>query len=568
MYQFFPYITFSIISFVTLTTLAAYGVYKKRNLGANEFVFAMIVSAWWVFCQAFELMALTLPIKLFWANLLYIGAGLSPFAYFLLVLRYTGHDRFITRRNIAIILSIYLIFFSLIFTDQYFGLMRTNISLDTSAVPYVIDKDFGMVFPLYMLYVHSMGMISIALLVVTAIRKESVYRKQALILLVSLCLIAFSNLIHILGLSPSTRFELTPALFGFAGIAISWGIFRHKLLDLTPIARDLLVERIKSGIIVFDINNHVTDINNTALKMFGLEKSQVIGRYCYEIPGLAEYVQLKSDNYQPEEVVYNLDDNQYIYEIAQYHLLDTKDIKVGQLVIVNDITEKKEAEEKNINQERALSIMQERERVSRELHDGLAQVFGYYNTQAQAIGEYLNRAEYESARQHLENLIIVAQDHHGVIREQIADIRGIAAVNKNFSAALKQHVDIFSKKYNIPVKIFFGSDLPQDFPEEIIAVELSKIAQEALTNIQKHAGDCQVSISFQKKQDFIEFRVNDTGRGFNPTDITDSNGYGLNIIRERAALIGATCTIESKPGKGTTILVKMDDKSDFENNNC
>jgi len=293
MYQFFPYIIFSIISFITLVTLAAYGVYKRRVLGANEFVFAMLVSAWWVFCQAFELMALNLPIKLFWANMLYIGAGLSPFAYFLLVLHYTGKERFITRRNIAIVLVIYLIFFVLIFTDHHYGLMRTNISLNTSAIPYVIDKDFGMVFPLYMLFVHSMGITSIALLIVTAIKKESMYRKQALILLVSLSMIAFSNLIHILGLSPSTRFELTPALFGFAGIAVSWGIFQHRLLDITPIARDLLVERIKSGIIVFDINNYVTDINNKALEMFGLDKDQVLGKYCDEVPNLAEYVYKK-----------------------------------------------------------------------------------------------------------------------------------------------------------------------------------------------------------------------------------------------------------------------------------
>jgi len=277
---------------------------------------------------------------------------------------------------------------------------------------------------------------------------------------------------------------------------------------------------------------------------------------------------IKNDDTQLEEVFYDTDDNRFVYEIGQYQLLDIKDIKVGQLVIVNDITEKKKTEEKNIHQQRALSVMQERERVSRELHDGLAQVLGYYNTQAQAIGEYLNQAEYDSARQHLERLILVAQDHHGKIREQIADIRGIPAVNKNFSAALKQHVDIFSKKYNIPVTILFDNKLPQNFPHDEIAIELSKIVQEALSNVQKHAGDCQVSITFQKKQDFVEFRINDTGRGFNPDDIGNNSGYGLDIIHERAASIGASYTIESEPGKGTTIILRMDNKSDPENYNC
>ncbi|MFO7922975.1 MAG: histidine kinase N-terminal 7TM domain-containing protein [Bacteroidales bacterium] len=180
MYQFFPYITLSIISFITLISMAAYGIYKRHNLGANEFVFAMLASAWWVFCQAFELMALTLPVKLFWANMLYIGAGLSPFAFFLLVLRYTGQDRFITRKNITLILLIYITFFFFIFTDHYFGLMRANFSLDTSTIPYVIDKDFGVLFPLYMLFVHSMSIISIALIIITAIRKQSIYSRDCI----------------------------------------------------------------------------------------------------------------------------------------------------------------------------------------------------------------------------------------------------------------------------------------------------------------------------------------------------------------------------------------------------
>jgi len=89
----------------------------------------MLASAWWVFCQAFELMAVTLPVKLFWANLVYLGAGLSAFAYLMLVMRFSGYERLLTKKSISMVLIIYAIFFSLVFTDQYHGLMRTNFSL-------------------------------------------------------------------------------------------------------------------------------------------------------------------------------------------------------------------------------------------------------------------------------------------------------------------------------------------------------------------------------------------------------------------------------------------------------
>lgn len=567
MYQYFPYIAFSIISFITLVVITAYGVSRRNNLGATEFVFAMLASAWWVFCQAFELMALTFPVKLFWANLLYIGAGLSPFAYFLLVLRYTGYERFIAKRNVAIVLAIYAVFFFLIFTDRYFGLMRTNFSLDTSAVPYVIAKDFGMLFPLYMLFVHSMSITSIALLITRAMQKESVYRKQSVILLISLSVIAFANLMHILGLSPSTRYELTPALFGFSAIFISFGIFQHKLLDLNPIARDLLVERINNGIIVIDFNSLVVDINNKALELLGLEKGLTLGKSCHEIAPINEHITDHQVDTSLQEIAYSKDGKLYTYEIAQYKLLDKKENLVGRLVIINDITEKKKAEAENIRQEKALSVMIERERVGRELHDDLAQVFGYYNTQAQAVGEYLKRSEFESARRHLEQLIAVAQAQHGKIRNHITGLRGIASVDVNFSAALKKHIDTFSKQYKIPVEADISHDLPPDFPDEECAVELSKIIQEALNNIQKHAGRCRVSLAFRKKQEFVELRISDTGKGFNPGS-ADIKGYGLEIIRERAASIGASFTIESVPGVGTTIMLNMGEYNNHENSNC
>lgn len=63
-----------------------------------------------VFCQAFELMATTLPVKLFWANIEYTGAGLSAFAYLMLAMRFSGYGKLLTRKNIGIVFIIYAVF--------------------------------------------------------------------------------------------------------------------------------------------------------------------------------------------------------------------------------------------------------------------------------------------------------------------------------------------------------------------------------------------------------------------------------------------------------------------------
>ena len=566
MYQFFPYIILSVISFLTLVTLAVYVLHNRQNLAVKEFILAVLTLAWWVFCQAFELMAMTLPVKLFWANLLYPGAALSSFAYLMVAMRYTGYERFLTKKNITIISSISLVFFVLIFTDQYHGLMRTNLSLDTSSVPYTIDKDYGMLFPLYMLFAYGMNGASMVLILLTAIKKHSVYRKKAQILLVGVSIIPLSNMSYILGLSPVSRFDMTPALFWLSALIVSWGIFQNKLLNIMPIARDLLVERISSGIVVVDNNDTLVDINDATLKMFELQRSEIIGKNIAHSPQLAD--NLPGESNLQKTITYYGAGKRCIYEVRRHPLNDNYGRRAGTLWVIEDITERQNNLEKLVQQEKTLTVMSERERLARSLHDGLGQVFGYYNTQGQAVKEYLLQQKYPAAIKHLEDLIDVSRNHHLIIREQISDIRGVSFVNKSFTLVLKQYSADYSEKHGIPVKVVFDDSIPASFPDDETAVELLRIIQEALNNVQKHAGACTVEVGFKRKVNFVEVSISDSGAGFNPLEISGSNSYGLSIMRERATEIGATMTLDSEKDKGTEIVFKIWDGEQYEDSNC
>jgi len=431
MYQFFPYIIFSFVSIFMLLFLAVYAFLNRHNLVVvNEFIFTALAGAWWTFCQAFELMALTLPVKLFWANLLYIGAGLTALAYLMLSLRHTGYDKLLTKRNITIVLFIYALFIFLFFTDSYHGLMRTNFSLDTSAVPFIIEKDYGMLFPLYMLFTYALNFTTIILLFVMVIKRDSIYRKQAAALLTGVSITAISNLAYILGLSPVNRFEITPALFWFSALIISWGIFGHKLLNVMPIARDMLLERIRSGIIVVDSNNVLADINGAALQMFELQKSEVVGHKVSDIPTLAQNLPT-GESGKPIPITYSSAGEECFYEIKRHPLEDNKSRKAGTLWVIEDITDRQRNLEMIVRQEKTLSVMRERERLGRTLHDGLGQVFGYFNTQGQAVREYMIQGKNDKALQHLSDLIAVSREHHHNVREHIFDIRGVSVAATN-----------------------------------------------------------------------------------------------------------------------------------------
>ncbi len=446
--------------------------------------------------------------------------------------------------------------------------MRTNFSLDTSAIPYTIDKDYGVLFPIYILYTYSMNAASLVLLFITAIKKDSIYRKQAGIFFASLSFIAVSNILYILALSPVKRFDVTPVLFGVSALVVFWGILKHKLLNIMPFARDLLVERMSSGVIVLDKDNRIVDINHAALTMFHLEKTEMIGANISEISVIAE-------NLLPDEMVeqqtmltYHNKDKEYVYEIKTHPFKGKRGKKVGTLYIISDITGQQKNLQKIIQQQKALSVMRERERLGRELHDGLGQMFGYYNTQAQAIKEYMIQGKYQIAMKQLEDLICISRDVHSSIREYILEMRGISPRNRSFSAMLKQYVTIFSEKFGILVTISFDDHLPANFPEDAKAIHLLRIIQEALNNVKKHAGECTVNISFKRKKGFIQMSISDTGIGFDTNKQNGIHQYGLAIMRERAAEIGAAIDIYSKKGAGTEIILKIWDGEKDEDCNC
>ncbi len=557
MYHFFPYIIFSAFSFAMLIFLAVYGIQYWNNEGVKEFIFAMLASAWWVFCQAFELMAVTLPVKIFWANIEYLGMA-SALAYLMLAVRYAGYGRLLTKRNIVPLLLVYCVFWVLFFTDQYHGLMRTNFSLDTSAIPYTIKKDYSTIYPIYVLFVYMINVATFAFLFITIRRDDSLYRKQAKLLFVFLLILLIPNLSYYLKLLPIKRFDLTPAFFGFGALLMSWSIYQHKFLNIMPLARDLLIERMGNGVLVTDKEDMIIDINRSACTMFDLQQKNMIGRHIAEIRIFSDILSTTGEEGQDIFPFYK-NGEEYIYELKTHPINDKEGDKAGCLIILNDVTEQRKNMQKLINQQKTLSIMQERERMGRELHDGLGQVFGYINAQAQTVREFIIQNRNAEGLKRLEELIEVSRNAHGDIREYILEIRGISPRNRSFSAVLKQYAFEFSDKHQITVGIAFDEDLPEGFPMDDQAVILLKIIQEALNNIRKHAGPCQVEIGFKKVDNSVSVNITDSGAGFDPDSAAKIGQYGLSIMRERAAEMGAELKIISQKGSGSRVIIKIPD---------
>lgn len=210
-----------------------------------------------------------------------------------------------------------------------------------------------------------------------------------------------------------------------------------------------------------------------------------------------------------------------------------------------------------MEQQRALAALQERERVARELHDGLGQVLGYVKMQAQAARARRAQDQTKVADDDLARLVAVAQGAHADVREYILGARSGTSAEPGLLPALRQYLQRFGETYQIRTELITPPELSDGAFEPTLEAQLLRIIQEALTNARKHARAQSVQVRFYLEEGRAQIIVQDDGAGFDPALLAATEGqkYGLGFMRERAEEVGARVEIQSAPGAGTRVII-------------
>jgi PAS domain S-box-containing protein len=391
--------------------------------------------------------------------------------------------------------------------------------------------------------------------------KITVYRKQAAALLFALSLIIAPNMLYVTGHSPVKGFDITPVFFGPAGLIAAWGIFRYKLFDLVPLARATVIETMDAGVIVLDLQDRILDANRAFEKIIGLSEAQIISRgvneVCSRIPQLAKAC--TDRNIMQAEFSASLENTVKTYEALLSPLNSSRGTVLGRLALIHEITEEKQAQQEFLRQQWKLAVIEERERMARELHDNLGQVLGFMNLQAQGIRQELADEGIDSVLYKLDRLISVTQSAHAQIREYIRDVRSSAAAEKDFITALNKDISTFEEQTGICVQL----DIPCEFTCEELKpnsrINVLNIIKEALNNVRKHASAQNVQISLSIAEGQLSATVEDDGKGFDTLQNPDNikTRFGLDIMRERALEIGGKIDIRSAAGKGCRVALSI-----------
>jgi signal transduction histidine kinase len=198
------------------------------------------------------------------------------------------------------------------------------------------------------------------------------------------------------------------------------------------------------------------------------------------------------------------------------------------------------------------AAIEERARLSRELHDGLAQDLWLAKL---GIGRLTSLPDLSPEAQRLCDELDHAIDSGlAEARQAVMALRATDRPDQTFCEQLGRYVDEFGDRFGIRAELECGPDLPRLATR--VEAELLRIVQEALSNVRRHADATVVRVRAGVAAEFVVVDVRDNGRGFDPAAAGDG-GFGLTSMRERAALIGARLSIASRLRDGTLVTVEV-----------
>jgi PAS domain S-box-containing protein len=198
----------------------------------------------------------------------------------------------------------------------------------------------------------------------------------------------------------------------------------------------------------------------------------------------------------------------------------------------------------------ALAVLEERQRLARNLHDAINQSLFSAGLIAEVLPRLWERDQVE-ARRSLEDLRRLTRGAMAEMRALLAELRPSTLTDAELGDLLRLLGNAFTGRTNIPatVTVIGQGILPAD-----VQVAIYRVCQEALNNVAKHARASLVEIDLKHEDATIDVSIRDDGQGFDPERST-SGHYGLSMMRERAEGVGAQLLILSKPGHGTELTI-------------
>ncbi|NMC78611.1 MAG: diguanylate cyclase [Chloroflexi bacterium] len=337
-----PYILSAAIS----VWIGIYAWARRTLPGATPFALLALCEFEWTLTYIFQLIGSSLGAKLFWNNMQFLGAVLVPLGYLYFAEEYTGRGLNQPRRMRWMLGICAALVLGIIWTDSFHSLFRISPHLVFRTPFSELVFENGPAFAAYPVYAYSVMVVSTFLLVANFFSAQQIYRFQMSIVLVGVTIPWAVTMLAYFNLVPIKQHEITPIIFGISNLIIAMALFRYHLFDITPVARDLIVEKVKDAVLVIDDRMRVVDYNPAAGQLLDISRRSTPGYpHASEFPLLWKCLNdVGCGGVSSYEIDMELRGEEIYFECSVSPLYSEQGRPRGNVVILRNVTSRKLAE--------------------------------------------------------------------------------------------------------------------------------------------------------------------------------------------------------------------------------
>lgn len=543
----------------------------------------MLSNSIWSVAYGFELASSTLEQMKILVDIEYIGIASVPFNWFLFCIDLAGKEKWLKKPGNVILLCIVpVITLLMVWTNDYHHLHYNSLSVDDTGSFPMLKIDRGISYYIFTFYFYALLFAGNYFLIAKFRKSDAVYKKQNSTILIAALLPWIANIIYISGFRPLNNLDITPFAFLLSTMLIFIAIYRFKLFDILPVAREKVLELMQDGFILLDHDYRIIDYNLAFTKYItGVQPGKLIGKNIVDVfKDQYELITLLTNHESGKvEMLVSTETGKFDLEADIRFLNENKLNRSAIIVKFQDLTDLRQEALKSKHQAEELQkLNQLKDRIfSIMAHDLRGPLLNLSEVLKMTADDTISIEEFKFLSPTLAKDITYTTDLlENILHWSRSQLKGYSInkevfdLKKLITSEINYHIKAASNK-----KI----EIIQSIPDELTAYADLLMMQIVIRNLIANAikfcdAHCKINISAVcSNPDYIELRIADNGVGISQenmqrifkgenvssrgTQNEKGTGIGLMVCWEFMARNDGLINIESEVGKGTAFNIEI-----------